>query len=398
LAYVTLSGKPTYLGPHGSKESRDAYDRIIGEWLVGGRTAPQVRNDLPLLGMTITSLIAAFWTHAESYYPAEPVSPGMRPSGELGNYWDVLKPLNRLYGPTAAQSFGPRALKTIREEMIRLGWCRNTVNRRISRIKAVFKWAVANELIPPSVYHGLSTVDGLRRGRGGALESEPVKPVKDEHFAATLPFLSRHLRAMVELQLLTGMRPGEVLTMRGCEIDTRGDVWLYTPAQHKTMHLGHERVIRIGPKAAAVLEPFLQGDTEAFVFSPADAVAEQRAARSAARKTPVSCGNKPGSNRVRSPRRRPREMYDKRSYGRAITRACDATDRWSKGGRIIGNDERLVPRWHPHQLRHNAATLLRRLYGIDAARTVLGHRTIATTEIYAELDQEKAERVMKEIG
>jgi integrase len=340
--------------------------------------------------MTVTSLIAAFWSYAQTYYSAETVSPGSRPSGELGNYWDVLKQLRRVYGPTAASAFGPRSLKALRQELIRLGWCRNTVNRQTGRIKSVFKWAVANEFVPPGIYHGLMAVDGLRRGRGGAIESEPVRPVKEEHFLATLPFLSRHLRAMVELQLLTGMRPGEIRSMRRREIDATGDLWIYRPARHKTAHLGHDRIIRIGPQAAAVLEP--------FVFSPADAVAERWAARSETRKTPNSCGNRPGTNRVRSPRRRPHEMYDKRSYGRAITRACDAADEWEKGARIICNDDRLIPRWHAHQLRHNAATLLRQLYGIDAARIVLGHRTVATTQIYAELDQEKAERVMKEIG
>jgi integrase len=57
---------------------------------------------------------------------------------------------------------------------------------------------------------------------------------------------------MVELQLLTGMRLGEVRTMRGREIDTIADLWL-NPSPHKTMHSGHERVIRVGPKGAAVL-------------------------------------------------------------------------------------------------------------------------------------------------
>ena len=34
---------------------------------------------------------------------------------------------------------------------------------------------------------------------------------------------------MIEVQLLTGARPGEVLIMRGCDLDMTGDVWEFTP-------------------------------------------------------------------------------------------------------------------------------------------------------------------------
>jgi hypothetical protein len=53
---------------------------------------------------------------------------------------------------------------------------------------------------------------------------------------------------------------------------------------------------------------------------------------------------------------------------------------------------------HPHQLRHNAATALREQFGIEAARVVLGHRSAAVTEIYAELDRETAARIMAQVG
>ena len=36
-AIVTLSGRDILLGKHGTKESRDAYNRITAEWLAGER-------------------------------------------------------------------------------------------------------------------------------------------------------------------------------------------------------------------------------------------------------------------------------------------------------------------------------------------------------------------------
>ncbi len=47
-------------------------------------------------------------------------------------------------------------------------------------------------------------------------------------------------------------------------------------------------------------------------------------------------------------------------------------------------------RWHPHQLRHNAATLVRQVMGLDAARALLGHGSMSVAEIYAEMDEKKA--------
>ena len=55
-------------------------------------------------------------------------------------------------------------------------------------------------------------------------------------------------------------------------------------------------------------------------------------------------------------------------------------------------------RWSPNQLRHLRATELRKTFGIEAARVVLGHRSAAVTEIYAEQDLEKAAKIMGEVG
>jgi integrase len=60
--------------------------------------------------------------------------------------------------------------------------------------------------------------------------------------------------------------------------------------------------------------------------------------------------------------------------------------------------ERPIPHWHPNQLRHNAATRLRREFGLDVARAVLGHSSPVVTELYAELDGAKAAEAMERVG
>ena len=103
---------------------------------------------------------------------------------------------------------------------------------------------------------------------------------------ATLPYLNRHVRGLVEFQRLTGCRPGEACLVRRADIDTGGAVWLFKPALHKTAHRGKSRVIAIGPRAQALLRGFFTPNLEDYLFSPKQAVEEFHAERSAARVTP----------------------------------------------------------------------------------------------------------------
>lgn len=389
-AVVTIGGNDFYLGPWNTKASKAEYDRLIGEWLANGR-----RPTLEATDINVDELIRRYWTFAETYYR----KPDGTATSEVHLIQMALASVRRLYGPTPARDFGPLALEAVRNSMIEMGWVRGSINDHVGRIKRLFQWGVAKELVPPSVYHGLSAVAGLRAGRSNAMESVPVRPVADDVVDATLPHLSTVVGAMVQVQRLTGARPGEVCMMRTTDIDTNGTVWIYKPATHKTAHHGYQRSVCIGPKAQEVLRPFLRPlNAQAFIFSPVEAVAEFREANHAARKTPPLYGNRPGSNRRRRPQRQPGNIYSVASYRRAISRAADLADLWAKGGRVVANDERVVPRWHPHQLRHSAATEIRRQFGIEAAQHILGHAALNMTELYAERDSQAAQRIAAAIG
>ncbi len=43
--------------------------------------------------------------------------------------------------------------------MIEAGWCRTLINRRVGRVVHMFKWGVAEELVPESVHNALARVD-----------------------------------------------------------------------------------------------------------------------------------------------------------------------------------------------------------------------------------------------
>jgi integrase len=94
-------------------------------------------------------------------------------------------------------------------------------------------------------------------------------------------------------------------------------------------------------------------------------------------------------------RRRPRDRYDTASYRHAITRAVEALNKERKA-----KDPSAVPveDWSPNQLRHAAATQIRKEFGLEAAQVVLGHTSADITQVYAERDQALAARVVKQIG
>ena len=257
---------------------------------------------------------------------------------------------------------------------------------------------MAEELAPPSVYEGLRAVSGLKRGRTEAREPEPIIPVPEEALQATLPYLPEVVASMVLVQRATGCRPGEVLAMRPRDIDRTTDPWVYRPESHKTEHHGKDRLIHIGPKAQAVLRPYLLRPADAYCFSPADSEAKRREEMRGRRKTGVQPSQL--NRRKPRPKRKPTDHYTKDAYCRAIHRAVDkanqaavkeATERGEEAPAPIGH-------WAPNQLRHSAATEIRRLFGLEASQVVLGHAKADTTQIYAERDGKLAAEIARKIG
>lgn len=435
-ALVTLGGRDHYLGPWRSKASRIAYDRLVSEWLARDRQ-PTIERD----GLEIVDLIARFIRHAKRYY----VKDG-RPTGEADNFRYALRPLRRLYGHALCDEFGPAKLKVVRDRMIRNGLSRGVINSRIRRIKQVFSWGVAEELVAPHVYQGLAHVRGLKRNRSAARETAPVRPVSRECVEATLPHMPPIVADMVQVQRLCGCRPQEICLMRPREVDRRDKVWLFRPAAYKTEHHDRTRVIFIGPKAQVILKPYLNREADQYCFSPAESERRRKQLMRERRVSKVQPSQVDRSKR--RPQRKPHDHYTEKTYYSAIHRACDKAfgetigpltwnqlltlarsgkvrkkDMVRKGRRNrwkLASHERalfekrpnydavdaeiewfakLAPqRWSPNQLRHAAGTEIRAKYGLEAAQLVLGHQKADVTQIYAERDLRRAIEIIREVG
>lgn len=376
--YDAATGKrrDVYLGLYRSAESRRRYAAIVAQWEGRERQLPPTAKAGGRV--TVARLIRDWWRHLKRAYP----------SGEYHNFRTTLRLLRALYGDLPADEFGPLLLQELRVAMLGKKWSRGVINRRVRHLQRMFRWAVGQELVDDRTAARLAAVAALRRGEQGAKEGRRIRPVSEAYIEAVREHVAPEVWAIIQLQLRTGARAGELLAMRPRDLDTTGKVWLFNCAEHKTAHHGHERTIFLGPEAQKILKPILREarSTEKRLFD-----------------------------------------YTTGSYRRAITRGCDKAfapppelDRRrveAKGRKKTQWEtarqwrERLGPekwaelekirkahRWHPHQLRHNAATALRREFGIEAARLLLGHHTAGITEIYAEADQAKARQIAGKIG
>lgn len=384
-AVVTLNGSDIYLGKYGTKESREEYNRLISEYLKNrGEPVPaEVISAARRSRKNITVVEAAdrYLTWSNSHHGA----------AEQAHVHGMLKCFVNLYEYERADAIGPAELREIRRSMVRKGWSRSYVNEQVSRVKRMYKWLAAEPLIPITTYHTLLVVAGLRRGEDGARETEPVLPVDTATVETTLPHLPEVIADMLRIQRLTGMRPAEVCMLRPCDIERNSDIWLYRPTTHKTQHRGKKRVIFIGPQAQGVLLRYLARDSESHCFQPRDSEAKRR--------TPRGRGN----GYVFA------ERYDVGVYRRAIHRACDKAFPHPELAKLKINkltaaqqkelrEWRTKHCWSPNQLRHAAATEIRREFGLEAAQVILGHAKADVTQIYAERDLTLGVEVARRIG
>ncbi len=412
-ARVTLNGRDYYLGDWKSQTSIREYDRLIAEYLASGRS--------PSFGIereayTVAMLNRDYLSHCRTYY-------GTQTGSEFHSIKAALKPVRELYADHDAAGFDPVAFKAVRQTMIEAGLTRQGINPRMKRVLRGFKWAASEGKLPAAVYETLRLIPSLKRGRTAAPETEPILPVEDDVVEITLTAMAPIVADMVRVQRLIGCRPGEVCNLTPASLDRSDSVWVATLTEHKTAHHGHERKLYVGPKAQAIIEPYLDREANMPLFRPSEAVAMRQERDAANRTTPKSCGNAQGRKydrgglRGKSAKKSPGEAYTTFSYRRAIHNACD---RAFPAPQPIGqregetkaawqrrlSDSQLAElktwqsdhRWSPNRLRHAKATEVRKTLGLEAAQVTLGHRNADVTQVYAERDQALAKRVALAAG
>lgn len=345
-AYVNLDGKEHYLGKHGTPESLQRYSVLIAEHS-SGAVIERGRPVTVATGLTIAELALAYIKHAKTYY----VKNG-KLTDEVGCIKSAVNDLVILYGDLPANDFGPIALKAVRQKMtepkqkrigrtkktIEVRWTRRYINMSINRIRRMFKWAVSNELVDDRVLTRLQAVESLLAGRTEAREHTPRHSIDLDVIAKIKTKVPARTADLIDLWLLTGARPGELVKLTGEMIDRKRykhrGVWIAELKDHKTVHRGKQRFIVFNSEAQAILLRYTKADPAERFFPINRATASD-----------------------------------------AIKRACLELE---------------IPVITAHWLRHTAATRIRDEHGLDAAQAMLGHSGADVTQIYAELNIEKA--------
>ena len=337
-ARVRIDGHDYYLGEYDSEESRRNYGELIAKFASGQLIEPHTRNrPVSDVGPSVAELILAFTVHAEKHY----VKNG-KPTSEIHCYRSCLRILRELYGTIPAKDFGPLALKAVRTKMISLGWARNNINVMIGRIRRVFKHAIENEMIDVAVLTRLQSVAPLLAGRTEAHDNAPRHAVDQDKIDTVRELVRPLVKDLIDLQLLTGARSGELLKLTTAMIDRSGNVWNAVLADHKCVHHGQRRILHFGPQAKLLLTKYLSADQDKPLFG-----------------------------------------IIRTAYCRAITRACEKAK---------------IDRWTPHWLRHTFCTRVRELHGIEAAQALAGHTTSEMTDHYSSKMDKLARETAAAVG
>ena len=334
-AFIRWQGRTHYLGKFNSPEAAEAYRRLLGELSTGGPPPKAAASD-----HTVANVLAEWWTREAPRYGV---------SRELPHFRRATAIVAEQFGSLPAADFTARKLAAVQLAMAK-SWCRNVVNRQVTRIRTVWRWAETEGLVPPGSWGNLRTLHPLAPNDARVRHTLPVRAATDADYAAVLCHLGRTGKAMLRVQWLTGMRSSEVRTMTWEEIDRRGAEWIYRPAKHKNAWRGHTRVIVLGPRARAVLR--------------------------------WHCPKPPAVGPVFVTRRG--AAFGPTGYQQLVRRAAQAAG---------------VPGFHAYQLRHAAKDRITREHGLDAARSVLGQKSIDSTNGYGTaVDAAAAARVMRKSG
>ena len=297
--------------------------------------------------------------------------------------------------------FGPDELYNIQQDLIKYEYkkgkhpkkyTRRGINDVVKLIKYIWKWGMGRQFVSPEKIQSLGEVKLLRLGTLGVPEKTKRTRVTEDEFRKVLTQLSPVVADMLRLIWLTAMRPYEVCEMRPFDI-LRDDpeCWIYIPGRdcspvgkHKTMRFERIKIIPLTKEPQNILAKYIHDfESKEAVFRPEEAIRiflEQKAAK---RKTPISMGNRPGTNRKEHPMITPGKTYDHNSLCRACVRAC------KRAG---------VEKFVPYDLRRTAATGTRSILGKEAAKVLLGHTNSETTDIYLLEEVQEAIKVAKLLG
>jgi integrase len=242
------------------------------------------------------------------------------------------------------ESFSALKLLEFQQFLAKKNYTRNYCNKLVKSFRTVMNWGTKFEIVSENITCKLNRVKLLRFGQ--ARESKKRKNVPIKNIEAVIPYVRPIIADMIQLQLLTAMRPNEVCRMKAEEIDMDydgGENWLYSPPIHKTAWRGKSRCIVLGWEEQEILKKYITTQNSNIFL-----------------------------NKIGKP-------FSVRRYGKILKEVIDKNK---------------LPKFTSYQLRHNAITEISLVHNKDMARAVAGHNSELTTGIYDHADLDKAKIVV----
>lgn len=365
-ARIVWDGQTVYLGKFGSPESIAKHNQICAEILEHGRLKISgERIKLSDLANRFLEAMDKEYSRSDSKEPKQ-----MRCAARY---------ICEAYPDSYADEISPLKLVRLQESWIEKPLSKATINMYTHYLFRMFGWGVRFELLPETIWNALKSV-GTVKERQAIKRTRKGRRVEWDRVEAIKPFIDPVFWDVIQVQWHTGMRAEEVLKMTPGMIDQEN--WAYVMTEHKTVDYVDERYVFLGPNTRKIIEPYLKGrPVDLPLFSPIEARAARYQRMRAARKSKVQPSQV--SRAKAEPQKVPGAQYTSATYGKALRRACKAAG---------------ITPWVSHQLRHAKGSGVRKHFGLEGSQVTLGHKSIKTTEIYAEPDMELAKRIAEELG
>lgn len=280
-------------------------------------------------------LLNQFQTYltAELRYSAHTVAAYMN---DLQQYIDYIEPIK-------AQEAVKKDIRNYLAYLVEQGLEKRTVNRKLSAVKAFYKFLQITETISESPANGVKTLKFSRKVQIPYAKNEMSDLLDSDLFGTD--FTGTRDRLVIEILYHTGMRKSELIGLKPADIHTE-------KKEIKVLGKGgKERIIPFNSELLAVIQNYYQAlENEGLQLQNHFFVTDKG-----------------------------KSLYPKLVYQIVNSYLSTVTEKNKRS---------------PHMLRHTFAThLLQNGAEINAVKEILGHSSLAATQVYTHSDIEQLKKV-----
>ena len=231
-----------------------------------------------------------------------------------------------------------------------------TINRKISTLKSFFKYQLKNGEIESTPMSNI-TAPKISKRLPVFIKEKDVADLTRSLKTRTEDWDSLNTKMLDTVFYSTGMRLSELINMRERQVD-------FSRKQLKILGKGNkERIIPAGEELLLTIRDYINEKRKAFARRPSDSIGEK-------------------SDEVLLVSSKGRKLYPKYAYN--LVKA------------ILSEEVKHLDKKGPHVLRHTFAThLMNNGANLDAVKELLGHASLASTQIYTHNTIEKLKNVYK---